>query len=269
LRKLGPLAVLSSLGEGLQAALERGLVASYAGLSGLGIYTHSNQYRMMTHLGVKAAALSMWPTTIEEARASRPLRFPQTIALWQFVHIGLIAVGIIASSFGTDFIAALTHDKFTAAAALLPYWFVYLLIQASGKPQTGLMYANNRGRTLSIVTLLGIACWLPAIYFLVPVFGLKGGVIAMIVALTVFRGAMQVLSWRIAPTPSGDIFIIPGIVAILAIGESISYFELDLGLRTTVAVVALAVIGVAGRRPIKTFATDFLGLGEHKPTPSS
>ena len=267
LRKIGPLAMASSLGEGLQTTVERGLLASGLGLSGLGLYAHINQYRSLVHMGVKAGALSLWPTTIEEAREAQRPRFTQTIVMWQFFHVGLTALGLAFACFGADMVALLTHNKFTEGAVLLPYWIVYMLVQSSGKPQTGLLYAHQRGRSLSALMLVSLALWLPTLYVLVPLLGLKGGVIAMIVMITVYRVGAQLLAHQIAPATSGDRYVALGIMLVVAAAEFVAQTAPSLALRAAVLAAGLALLAVVGRRPVRLFLSRSLGISRSVEVP--
>jgi O-antigen/teichoic acid export membrane protein len=128
--------------------LERGTLSASSGVTPLGIYTHSQRYRDATNLGVKAVARAAWPVSLDEARADSPT-FPYTRRLWSGIHAAVALAGVAAAFAAEPVIAALTHDRFTAAADYVPWWFVFVLLQSMAKTDTATLYVRGTASTLA------------------------------------------------------------------------------------------------------------------------
>lgn len=202
--------LVAQVTETVQSFLERVLLARFAGYADLGLYTHSQRYRAIAQQGAKAVGRGVWPVTLDEAREPDG-RFSATRATWNAVQVAIVAVGLALTSLGDIVIGLLTNGKFTDAHVYLAPWFVYLLLQFSARPETGVLYALAPGRTparlSSISNLAGIASALA----LIPLFGPGGAVAALLLQLVVLRVLVRVPARRLRRVPFQDGWVLVGI----------------------------------------------------------
>jgi O-antigen/teichoic acid export membrane protein len=213
LRSLGLLSAVGNVAESVQTAVERTALSARVGVTQLGIYSNSVSYRVFASTPIGAIAKSVWPATLAEA-SDTTSHFGRTKAAWDIGYIGLTAAGIFFATLGDLVIGALTHGKFTAAYAFATFWMVYLLLQNSGKPQTGILFRLGGGPTYARLvvrsTLVGIA----GLLVLVPLFGMWGAAAAATVQQLFLRGSIQVAARALRPAPFQDGWAAFGIVYI-------------------------------------------------------
>lgn len=188
--------------EAVQPAVERTLLANYAGFTQLGNYAHSLAYRSLILQGMNAVNRATWPVTLEEAKARTA--FSITGRVWASVHLAVAMVAVPFVLFGDRLISVLTNDKLTAAWVFLAPWFVLVLLQSSGKAATGVLYATGVSSTVAKLGLLANVVALVSLLVLVPVFGAAGAAMALLLQALVFRIALQLLARRQAAIPFQD-----------------------------------------------------------------
>lgn len=220
--------------------IERNLLAMNCGLLTLGLYTHAQQYRSIVATATKALSRSIWPSTLEEARRAT-LLFPKTNRYWQLSYLFLSVIGLGFATLGDVFIGLLTHGKFVGAGAFAAMSIAYLLVQNSGKPHTGFMYAHGYASPyaqFSIVSsLAGLACALIAI----PLWGVWGGILSIFLQQAVMRIAIQIYAGRIAKIPFQDGGIIVGLLLISAATLANEVLHPGLPLQFAIFVLTAAV----------------------------
>lgn len=197
-RKFAPQALL----EGLQPVVERSLLANYVGFSQLGNYSHSLAYRNLILQGTNGLSRAVWPVTLDEARGER--LFPVTGRAWASAHLAVAIVGIPLVLFGDRLISALTNNKLTGASVFLAPWCVVVILQCTGKPATGLLYAAGEATSVARIGLLANSVVIVGLLVLVPPLGAPGAVIAVLLQVLSFRIALQVTARRVAKTPFQD-----------------------------------------------------------------
>lgn len=185
----------AQLSDATYTVVERGVLTSAAGVRELGLYTHSQRYRDMTLLGVKSVARAVWPNSLSEARTTTR-SFVSTERVWTAVHAGVAVAGVGAALLARPAIDLLTHGKFAAAAAWVPAWFVFILLQSMQKPGTAVLYAHAEAR---VIARLNIFANLAAVVVLLLSswrFGAAGALVALLVQaasynLFTFRAARR------------------------------------------------------------------------------
>lgn len=225
--KLGFVGVASHFAETIQTLIERSVLSVHVGLDRLGIYNHSQQYKSLAMMVMKASARTVWPITLSESREIDGA-FPQTKKVWDTVYIFITFLGIFLASLGQYVIALLTHDKFTEAYIFAVLWMVLLLFQHIGKPHTGFLYVTHQGVINSTImifaTLLGIA----TIFLFVPFFGLFGAVGAVFVQMIIYRIGIQIQVNRFRKIPFQDWWALIGVIFILVTLVFSRYFHFDI-----------------------------------------
>lgn len=216
LRSLGFTSAIGNVAETIQTAVERTMLSLHSGVAPLGIYSHSQSYRTFASTPIGAIAKSIWPVTLAEA-ADPASDFARTRGAWTAGYVGLTAAGIVLATVGDLMIGTLTHGKFTEAYRLATFWMIFLLMQNSGKPQTGILFRLGGGRTYarSVVrsTFVGMAC----LVILVPFFGVWGAVAAATTQQLFLRASIQVGARAIRHVPFQDGWALFGILYILAV----------------------------------------------------
>lgn len=223
--KFGLVTTVGNIFESLQTLVERYTLSLCVGLSQLGIYSHSQQYRNLAMTTVKAAARTVWPITLSEARELKD-NFYITRKTWVIVYIGITIIGLFFALFGRDIIGILTHNKFVDAQILVVLWMVFLLLQNTGKPETGLLFANGQGILYGKISICSLLISIFLILVFVPVFGVFGAVLSLLFQQAIFRVFIQFYAKKIyKKTVFSDWGVIIGSVLILfSLGLS-RYFQ--------------------------------------------
>lgn len=216
LRAIGLVSGFGSIAEATQIAVERSLLSRHAGVSQLGLYSHSQQYRGFVSLPVKALARSVWPHTLRDAREDSS-RFARTREAWDLVFVGLTLFGIFFTTVGDWVIGILTNGKFSAAYQIAAFWMAYLLILNAGKPQTGILYALGGGRAYARLVVMSAVVGILALIALIPPFGVWGALAGVTFQQVFLRAGVQLSARSIRASPFQDEWAYLGIVYIAAV----------------------------------------------------
>jgi O-antigen/teichoic acid export membrane protein len=242
----------SNVLEQIYPTVERNLLAASSGIAALGLYTHAQQYRAIAAAATKALARAIWSVTLTEAQ-EKSLSFPKTGRHWNFAHLSIAYAGLTFAVFGFEIIGILTHGKFSGAAPYAAMGIALLLIQNSGKPCMGLLYATGKVEAISRLVFWAGVIGLGTATLTIPAFGLWGAVIATIIPQLTFRIAIQLYVTRYASVPFQDTYAIIGFFMILSfvvINESFSISPFAKGSILAVLFVLLTTIYIVsnGRR---------------------
>jgi O-antigen/teichoic acid export membrane protein len=230
----------SGLLETAYTAVERNLLATFASVNQVGLYVHSQQYRSAVAAAVKAAARTLWPITLNEATSASD-RFPVTRSAWAAVYVAIVIIGLMFASVGRELIGLLTHGKFTAAWPLAALGMAFLLVQNSGKPQTGYMLARGQGTSFAALHAISTSTTVALAAVLICGLGMWGAFIAVFSQQVIFRALIQ---WRLRgeqSVPFQDHCVVAGSLAIGALVGLNEWFALALPVR----LLAFALVGAA------------------------
>lgn len=239
---------LSHVLETVHTLVERTLLSTYSGYTQVGVFTHSQQYRGIAGTGVKAVARTVWPRSLEEARAGED--FTKTGVAWDVVYVGLTALGIFFATLGQDFISLLSHDKFTSAHVLASLWMVFLLVQNAGKPHNAFLFASGKGHEVAKLLNFAIIFGIVLLVVLVPKFGVYGAVVAAFALYTSFRIGVQVLV-RKAGLPNQDRWVLVGISLILTVLSAKLVLQPEVVGRVTLMALGLMILVLMSRKRIE------------------
>ena len=210
---IGMFSVSNTAESGYQV-IERALLSGWTSLSHLGLYVHALQYRALMSVAVKAGARSVWGDTLEEARQGSAT-FDRTRKIWALLYLFMTLFGLTLATIGREFIGLLTHGKFTDAAPYAAGAVAILLAQNLGKPQTAILYAHGKGLALARMTVLSLVAAVIAAFFLVPLLGVWGAIVAGLLQSLTLRVQIFVLAKRLAPSPGQDRLAVLGLIALL------------------------------------------------------
>jgi O-antigen/teichoic acid export membrane protein len=247
--KLGFATVPANILETLHTFVERMTVGGYTGLRELGIYTHSQQYRTMSMMALKAAARTVQPITLSEARADE-FDFPKTRETWDVIYLGLAGLGILFATFGNEIISLLTHGKFDGAYVFVVFWMVYLLIQNAGKPHTGVFLALNKGVEYSKMQMGSTLISIAMLVILVPRLGATGAVISLFAQMIIFRIWIQIAVKKHKEIHSHDWWVLFGCLFILTTFFISRFFEFSLVQNLFLLIAMYIALGLSARRII-------------------
>jgi O-antigen/teichoic acid export membrane protein len=221
----------SNFFEMLSNFADRYFVQRWISLSQLGIYSHSMNYRDVFKMGSRAFIRSYIPSAIEAySKKLDTSDLAYKLKTWY----GLLAVsGLFATLFSYEIVNTLTHGKFTAAAALVPIWFLMVFSLAYGVPYTQFLLVQKKN---IFMVYSGIAIGIVSIgvtAFSIYEFGILGAVFSIVLS----NFAIQ-LSRRIYAEKLG--------CGVIAEKEFFSAIALLLGVYLGNALVDLTIIEKAG-----------------------
>lgn len=225
--KLGIKTLPANLLESFHVIIERSVLSLYVGLAQLGIYTHSQQYKTMAMMALKAGSRTVWPVTLAEARDEQSM-FPMTKYAWNMAYLGLTALGILFAAFGKEIIGVLTHGKFVDAAFFVVLWMVFLLVQNAGKPYTGILWAGNKGPLYARIQFGALIISIALLFVMVPWLGALGAIVALFAQMILFRVWLQFHIKKYRMVPFQDRWVLLGGTLILSTYWISWYFHFGL-----------------------------------------
>lgn len=205
---------------------ERNLLAVNDGMAVLGLYTHAQQYRSIVSVATKALSRSIWPTTLKEA-TQEPMVFPLTSRSWRLTHLSLGLVGLCFAIFGDAFIGWITHGKFVGAGPYAAMGVAYLLVQNSGRPHIGFLYARDHVQIYAKLSVAAVIVSFITAAVAIPLWGPWGALLATYLQHGLLRAAIQLYSAYKAAVPFQDELALLG-VALIAVA-TYTGIKTDLG----------------------------------------
>jgi len=183
--------------------LERNILSASLSLNSLGLYTHSQSYRSLVYVGIKALARTIWPVSLKEAH-EKSLHFPLTRAAWEPLFFLLTVGGLLSGAVAKEAITILTHGKFTAVAGYVTCWFIYIAIQSAGKEHMAVLYAANQGVFITYLTVMCQLLFIGCLFVFIPLFGIWGAIVAAISQQLTYRIFIQIKAAKIQTVPFND-----------------------------------------------------------------
>jgi len=137
-----------ALVEMASMSLDTYFIKLWLGLVPLGYYLHSQSYRNVMTLSIKAFTRTVSPASQElyAGHGGADLLRRQMTFWYILLGMGAIAVGL----FHRDIVNLLSHGKFNQAAPLLPIWFLMMVSYSFGAPYCQALLAQQRIRLLAI-----------------------------------------------------------------------------------------------------------------------
>ena len=239
LLKTTPSLVASSFIEALLPLIEKSMLASNVGLTTLGLYTHSQQYRNIIFVLVKAFGKAIWPISLTESREEGRLSFKITRLTWNVMHLGITIFGLFFVAFGEYLIRILTNDKFTDAHILVPVWMIYLLLQYSGRSQLALLYAHGRGRALANLATFSSLLGIVLAFFLIQWLGVWGAFLAAASHQLTYRVGIHIYTKHEWNYPVDDFGFIFGAVLIALTMGAVSLMDFGFVGRAIISITSV------------------------------
>lgn len=256
--RTGALMGAGPLLQSLFVIVERWIITSSAGLSVLGLYAHSQQYRNMIEVGVKGVARSIWPITLEEARSSPPI-FTKTGHVWRAVALFNIGAGLFLALFATEILEILTHGKFVSAAPFLALWVGHILLRNTGKPQIATLYAEREAQSVAYIEQITLAVGIVMMIVLVPLAGVLGAFITLFMVQLGIRASYHMRARRFGWRPFQDGWAIGGSMLVLLAVALESHLQFSLPERVVIFCIASTTLLAMSHRILRdafAFARD-------------
>lgn len=211
--RIAPGAWLAGIVDNVRATVESTTVVRSAGSAGLGNYNHARLYYGLLLQGTNAFANVLWPHALQEAK-DQSSQFMRVRLGWNLVYLCLTLAGLAFVFFGEFIVALLTNGKFVQAAAWIPFFVIYLLVQNSGKPATAVLYAAHHGNTLSALRIVTASVAIGALLIWVPRLGVPAALAIGIAEMVLTRVLVQLAARRIQPIPFQDQWVLLGCTVI-------------------------------------------------------
>ena len=178
--------------ELVSSLVERFSIQAFLGIKALGYYAHSQQYNLGIKMVNGALTNAVTPRALETyASDGDSTKIKELFPPWY----GLLScVGVLIALFSDEFVAYLTHGKFTESAVLVPIWFLMAYSVAHSIPYAQFLVAKKQRDTLMysqvIPTVGGI--------FLVFLGAWLGNIIYVAFAMVATNVLIQVWRYRVA-----------------------------------------------------------------------
>lgn len=185
----GVSATFSSILEQLQRVFENHIVASFAGTYQLGLYSHSQQYRNLAMMPIKAMARTIWPTSLSESEGQSGMEKTQNF--WIVSNLLIAHAALACTVFGEWIISKLTHGQFSSAYIYVSIWISFLIVQNLGRTQLATLWSRGEGGyCANALTLSNTGC-IVLMFCLVPTIGMPGAFLALFLSQVIFVIALQ------------------------------------------------------------------------------
>jgi O-antigen/teichoic acid export membrane protein len=260
-----PTSAVCGLVDGARGFSENALLASAAGLHGLGNLLHARLYHGLSMALSNAVGHNLWATSLQEARNSNST-FEITRSAWSPVQIIITAIGIIFAFFGGEIVDTISNGKFTAAAAYIPALFVVALVQTAEQPASAIVCASGRaavatwGRT--VITLGSIIVLCPTI----ALFGIKAVLAICLIETVAYRLYLRILASRQRMVPFHDHIVVFGSSAIIAGTTYVHWIGPPLVIQLLLMLGGIAMLTYIGRRSIVEIMSSAHQLVLGRPT---
>lgn len=229
--------------------LERTVLTSTSGVAPLGLYTHSQRYRDAVNLGVKSVARAAWPVTLDEARVDQGM-FPYTRRVWSGIQAALAVAGVASAFVAEPVIDALTHGRFTPAAAYVPWWLVFVLLQSMAKPHTATVYVHATATVLARLNVGANAVAAAVLAIATVRYGAPGALAAVVAQALSYDLLTYRAARRVGHPPFTDISALAGIPLVI-LAAVVERHWIDSGSSRILGLLCgVAVAGTVFHRPL-------------------
>lgn len=198
--------ILIQLFEMFSESITRFFIERWIGLSSLGIYSHSLDYRKAFMMPHRAFQQTYSPEVLQVcSQKTSVLKVKSALKKW----FGLLALaGMFVILFGKSVILILTHGKFVEASLLVSLWFVLIVIYALGISYNQFVLANKKTNFIFWSEIIvGIISW-GIIAFCVKFFGIIGAAVSILVYFFLFYLTRKIYSHKLGcPDFEGPYFI--------------------------------------------------------------
>lgn len=150
--KVGIQSSLWNVSETFVNISDRYFIQKWINLSQLGIYSHSLGYRNIFTMGTKAFSKALSPYLLEIFSKRLDVKTLECKIKKYYGILGISGLLVVLSSY--KIVKILTHDKFTAAAPLIPIWYLLLFSFAYGFSHTQFLLANKKNIFMTYTGIL-------------------------------------------------------------------------------------------------------------------
>jgi O-antigen/teichoic acid export membrane protein len=243
--------------EQLGILIERNMLSLLLSVSSLGILVHSQSYRTILASAVKALARTIWPRSLEEAREPNS-DFLCTRAAWTPIFVGLGVLSVLSTLVGKEGISIITHGKFENAACYVTAWFLYLVVQSTGKESVATIVSKGSLIRLNYLNLACSAIYIFSLYPAISIAGTPGVIAATIFQQLLYRLGLSLFFRDSSQTRSRLLPIKTGTVCLLCIAIQYVFWD-NFKLRSLFAATLLILYSFAVMDDVRTCLKYFRG----------
>lgn len=174
--KVGTPSIPANLVEMLTNISDRYFIQKWINLSQLGIYSHSQSYKIIFTLGTKAFSRTFVPPLLEAfSKNTGTEKIEAQLKKWY----GLLGLaGVFITLFSYEIVNILTHGKFVGAAPLIPIWFYLVLSFTYGMPGSQFLFVEKRSTFIMYSGIIIGIIFIGITAYSVYRFGIIGAVIS-------------------------------------------------------------------------------------------
>lgn len=193
--RTGFLSAPGGLAELISNMVDKIAIQRWAGLGNLGLYSHSQNYQTIFKMLTSALSRTLTPDSLRiYSQGLDPSPLGHRLSVWY----GMLAVlGVGVALFSDDFIALLTHDKFTGSAPLVLIWYLLAFSVSHAIPSAIFLMAQKRNRVLMytqlIPTLAGIGLVAGGTY----TYGIFGAAWALLLTNVIIQTSRYLAAYRL------------------------------------------------------------------------
>jgi O-antigen/teichoic acid export membrane protein len=174
---------------------EKVLIQRWAGLSALGLYSHSQQYQSIFKMLTAALNNVLTPASLRTYSGRGGADAQERILTYWYGMLGLAGVGV--AMLADNAIGFLTHGKFTASAPLVQIWYLIVFSVSHSSPYANFLMARKHNRALMytqlVPTVLGIGLVAVCTYR----YGIYGAAWALVSTSILIQMARRVVAGRL------------------------------------------------------------------------
>jgi O-antigen/teichoic acid export membrane protein len=238
-------AALALLIESLSQALDRFFLDKHIALAQIGLYNLANQFGSAFNV-FNLALKTSWIPFLYRAAAERK-DTPDVLGQFAVLYLALLALpGLAVAFLAEDFIEFFGGERYRGVYAYVPafvlYYFVWATLAAMGR---GMDLAKNT--TLwPLVPTAGLVVTLTALSLLVPVYGVAGALVAILLGV-IARALVQIgLSLHYYPRP----LYLGRLTSVIGIAVAVFFTGYWLAPQAVLASVTFKVVLLAACAPV-------------------
>ncbi len=238
--RMGLPATPGGLAELVAGIAEKVLIQRWAGLSALGLYSHSQQYQSIFKMLTAALNNVLTPASLRTYSGHESADAQERILTYWYGILG--ATGVCVAMLSDNVIGFLTHGKFTAAASLVQIWYLIVFSVSHGNPYANFLMARKYNRALMytqlVPTLLGIGIVAAATYL----YGIHGAAWALVSTSVLIQTARRIVAGRLGYRGVAERRFAEALGAYLALWVLDGFFKWTLLTELVVAALILPLL---------------------------
>ncbi|MBN3040445.1 MAG: oligosaccharide flippase family protein [Candidatus Omnitrophica bacterium] len=240
-----------NLFEIISTSIGRFFVERWAGLSELGIYSHSLEYRKAFMVPERAFLKVSAPEFLEafsNNNKTKSKSAKQALKKW----FGLLTLGgVFLVFFSKDALNILTHGKFINAAVLICLWFTVIAVYAFGIPYTRYLLAHKKNKFMFYSELILGFVSIAIIALFVKFFSIVGATAAVLLYYLLLNLTRRIYARKLGCENFERNYFIVTMAILLGLTYLVNTFDLDLAIKlVSIVILSLFVVKFYDLNPL-------------------